>query len=121
MDRFSLYNFVLNKAEIDLSTTLSTKNQRPDTHTYGCPSKQRKTRRTHLKTYIKREINKVLPEGKNRKLVYKGPKHGTMFNIILVGLLVRRSMVGTDKKYNSPNRYGTSNKSWRKSFDAIIN
>ena len=120
-DRFFLYSFVLNKTEIDLSITLSTKNQHFDTYTYGCPSIQRKTRRTHLKTYIKREINKVLPEDRNMKLVYTGPKHGTISNPILVGPLVRRSMVGRGKKYPSPNRYNTSNRPWRKSLNTIIN
>ena len=35
---------VFNKFEIDLSTTSSTKNQQPDTHTYTFPSIQRNTR-----------------------------------------------------------------------------
>ena len=35
---------VLNKVEIDLSTTSSTKNQQPDTHTFACPPTQRNTR-----------------------------------------------------------------------------
>ena len=120
-DRFFLYSFVLNETEIDLSITLSTKNQHSDTYTNGCPSIQRKTRRTHLKTYIKREINKVLPEDRNMKLVYTGPKHGTISNPILAGPLVRRSMVVRGKKYPSPNRYNTSNKPWRKSLNTIIN
>ena len=35
---------VLNKVEIDLSTTSSTKNQQPDTHKVACPPIQRNTR-----------------------------------------------------------------------------
>ena len=43
---------VLNNVEIDLSTTSSTKNQQPDTHTHICLSSiQRNTRWTHAKTY----------------------------------------------------------------------
>ena len=42
---------VLNEAEIDLSTTSSTKNQQPDIHIYACPPIQRNTRWTHTKTY----------------------------------------------------------------------
>ena len=42
---------VFNKVEIDLSTTSSTKNQQPDTHTFACTPIQRNTRWTHARTY----------------------------------------------------------------------
>ena len=65
---------VLNKVEIDLSNTSSTKNQQPDTHTYThthllvLPYKR--TQGEHTLKHIKQEINKVLPEDKNMQLVY---------------------------------------------------
>ena len=61
---------VLNKVEIDLSTTSSTKTQQPDTHTHThtnflvlpCKGIQGK----HTLKHTKREINKVLPEQKTK-------------------------------------------------------
>ena len=72
---------ILNKVEIDLSATSSTKNQQPDTHTFACPPTQRNTRWTHTLKHINREINKVLPEDKNMQLVYTGTKLGTKFSV----------------------------------------
>ena len=82
---------VLNKVEIDYSTTSSTKNWNPDTHTHThttphtythllvLPYKGIQGERTL--EHIKRKINKVLPENKNKQLVYTGTKFETKFNL----------------------------------------
>ena len=71
----------LNKVEIDLSTTLSTKNQHPDTHTHMLVLLYKGIQGEHTLKHIKREIKKVLPEEKNMQLVYTGTKLGTKFNV----------------------------------------
>ena len=48
----------LNKFEIDLSTTSSTKNQHPDTHTYACPLPYKGIQSEQTLKHIKREIKK---------------------------------------------------------------
>lgn len=64
---------VLNKVQIDRSTTSSsTKDQHSDTHTHllVLPHKNIQGELKH----IKHEINKVLPEDKNMRLVDTGTK-----------------------------------------------
>ena len=70
---------ILNKFEIDLSTTSSTKNQQPDTRMFlllyvGMQGE-------HALKHIKREINKFLTEVKNMQLVNTGTKLGTKFSL----------------------------------------
>ena len=72
---------VLNKVGEDLSTTSSTKNKQPDTHTYILVLRYKEIHGEHTLKHIKREINKVLPENKNMQLVYKETKLGTKFNV----------------------------------------
>ena len=84
---------VLNKVEIDLSTTSSTKNQQLNTHTHTYTHTHTNTythllvlsykgiQGEHTRKHIKREINKVLPEDKNMQLVYTGTKLGTKFKV----------------------------------------
>ena len=72
---------VLNKTEIDLSTTSSTKNQQLDTHTDLLVLPYKGVQGEHTLKHIKHEINKVLPEDKNMQLVYTGTKLGTIVNI----------------------------------------
>ena len=61
---------VLNKVEIDLPNTSSTKNQQPDTHTHLLVPPYKRIQGAHTLKHIKQEINKVLPEDKNMQLVY---------------------------------------------------
>ena len=63
---------VLNKVETDLSTTSSTKNQQPDTHTHLLVLPYKGIQGEHTLEHIKREINKVLPEDKNMQLGIPG-------------------------------------------------
>ena len=63
---------VFNKVEIDLSTTSSTKNQQPDTHTHLLVLPYKGIQGEHTLEHIKREINKVLPEDKNMQLGIPG-------------------------------------------------
>ena len=72
---------VLNKVEIDLSTTSSTKNQQPDTHTHLLVLPYKEIQGEHTLKHTKHKINKVLPEDKNMQLVYTGTMLGTKFNV----------------------------------------
>ena len=72
---------VLNKVEIDLSTTSSTKSQQPDIRTHLLVLQYKGIRGEHPLKHIKREINKVLPEEKNMPLAYTETKLGTKFNV----------------------------------------
>ena len=72
---------VFNKFEIDLSTTSSTKNQQPDTHTHILFLPYKEIQGEHTLKHIKRQINKVLPEDTSMQLVYTGAKLGTKFNV----------------------------------------
>ena len=72
---------VLNKVEIDFSTTSSTKNQQSDTRTHMLVLPYKGIQGKHTLKHIKRKINKILPEYKNMQLVYTGTKLGTKFNV----------------------------------------
>ena len=72
---------VLNKVEIDPSTTSSTKNQQLDTHTHLLVLPYKGIQGEHALKHFKREINKDLPEDKNMQLVYTGTEVGTKFNV----------------------------------------
>ena len=66
---------VLNKVQIDRSTTSSSsKDHHSDTHTHLLVLPHKNIQGEHMLKHIKHEINKVLPEDKNMRLVDTGTK-----------------------------------------------
>ena len=68
---------VLNKVEIDLSTSSSTKKQHPDTPTHMLVLPYKGIQGEHTLKHIKREVNKILPKDKNMQIVNTRTKLGT--------------------------------------------